>query len=315
MHADAQASLALVVQHSIQNHIQRQHQNQRCTSRSSLLRSPQLRSPRPPFPCSTWPTLSERQSRPSQRLELSRPRPRHLAARRRSSSPSAMLRVTSRQSPSLPAPAAAGLWTARASSPTPSEWSTCASECNADSSNYTITITYTSALDSDRPRSGLAALDTGAEQPSFAYPGQSFGACSYTACPIQAGVESVYTYELQTYKIVSESRAFHRACKGPLPPGLEIARWYARTTLTHSPWTASGTTSQTGPTARRSSARASRSSTPARHLGIARAHPDQLYHIMRETLRDTPKTTAVNNDAKKESPKEDLYRRRKTDKV
>jgi hypothetical protein len=83
---------------------------------------------------------------------------------------------------------------------------------DVDRSNYTISITYTSAIDSDRPRSGLAASNTGGDPPSYAYSGQSFGACSYTACPIQADVESVYTYEFKTLKSVS------RAGRIPCPP-------------------------------------------------------------------------------------------------
>lgn len=74
---------------------------------------------------------------------------------------------------------------------------------SADDSNYTITINYTSSMTSDRPRSGLSASNTGGDPPSYAYSGQSFGACSYTACPIPADVESVYTYEFRTLTSVS----------------------------------------------------------------------------------------------------------------
>ncbi|KAK8843484.1 hypothetical protein IAR55_007143 [Kwoniella newhampshirensis] len=67
-------------------------------------------------------------------------------------------------------------------------------------SNYTITLTYVSPINSSIPRSNLSARDrTGSEgSEKFPYPGQSFDGCSYTTCPIVAQETSTYTYEFAT---------------------------------------------------------------------------------------------------------------------
>ncbi|GAA5933329.1 uncharacterized protein JCM15063_001285 [Sporobolomyces koalae] len=65
--------------------------------------------------------------------------------------------------------------------------------------NYTIDIHYTSYLQAEQPRSGLSARDDSTD-PSSSYPysGQTFGGCSYTDCPVQAGKTSLYRYEFET---------------------------------------------------------------------------------------------------------------------
>ena len=75
--------------------------------------------------------------------------------------------------------------------------------------NYTITLSYTSSINSDRPRNNLIANETEeARLPDsrgyYPYSGQSFNGCSYTSCPIEAGVPQVYTYEFVTLKSVSQ---------------------------------------------------------------------------------------------------------------
>ncbi|KAK9895393.1 hypothetical protein P389DRAFT_172987 [Cystobasidium minutum MCA 4210] len=67
---------------------------------------------------------------------------------------------------------------------------------------YTITIGYTSLESSGpSPRSSLVARDD-TQDPVFeyAYSGQAFDACEYTACPVEAGLPSTYTYHFQTLK-------------------------------------------------------------------------------------------------------------------
>ncbi|GAA5873836.1 hypothetical protein JCM16303_002604 [Sporobolomyces ruberrimus] len=65
--------------------------------------------------------------------------------------------------------------------------------------NYTIDISYTTYLSSEQPRSGLLARDDRTDpSESYPYSGQTFGGCSYTDCPVQAGKLSKYTYEFDT---------------------------------------------------------------------------------------------------------------------
>ena len=78
----------------------------------------------------------------------------------------------------------------------------------ANDRNYTITLNFTSTIPSTRPRNNLVANETEeARLPNsrgyYPYSGQSFNGCSYTSCPIQAEVPSVYTYEFRTLKSVS----------------------------------------------------------------------------------------------------------------
>ncbi|ORX38957.1 hypothetical protein BD324DRAFT_617990 [Kockovaella imperatae] len=63
-------------------------------------------------------------------------------------------------------------------------------------SNYTITLTYVPPSNSSAPRANLAAEDPAGS--GYAYSGQSFGACEYTACPIEENVISTYTYKFVT---------------------------------------------------------------------------------------------------------------------
>jgi len=62
--------------------------------------------------------------------------------------------------------------------------------------NYTIELEFLSYLDSQNPRSSIVAGDP--KQGPYAYSGQSFAACKYTDCPIQANVASTYVYHFQT---------------------------------------------------------------------------------------------------------------------
>lgn len=79
--------------------------------------------------------------------------------------------------------------------------------------NYTITITFTSPADvtQAQARTGLASFD-GDEQ--TAYSGQSFSACTYTSCPIKAGVEATYTYPFRTYAAPDFDRLVFNATNG-----------------------------------------------------------------------------------------------------
>ncbi|KAA1079674.1 hypothetical protein PGT21_020507 [Puccinia graminis f. sp. tritici] len=62
--------------------------------------------------------------------------------------------------------------------------------------NYTIELDFLSYLDSQNPRSSIVAGDP--KEGPYAYSGQSFAACKYTNCPIQANVASTYVYHFQT---------------------------------------------------------------------------------------------------------------------
>lgn len=62
--------------------------------------------------------------------------------------------------------------------------------------NYTIELEFLSYLDAENPRSSIVAGDP--KEGPYAYSGQSFAACKYTNCPIQANVSSTYVYHFQT---------------------------------------------------------------------------------------------------------------------
>ncbi|POW01471.1 hypothetical protein PSHT_12532, partial [Puccinia striiformis] len=61
--------------------------------------------------------------------------------------------------------------------------------------NYTIELEFMSYLDSDNPE---VRLGWRSKEGPYAYSGQSFAACKYTNCPIQANVASTYVYHFQT---------------------------------------------------------------------------------------------------------------------
>ncbi|KAL8277684.1 hypothetical protein RQP46_009957 [Phenoliferia psychrophenolica] len=65
--------------------------------------------------------------------------------------------------------------------------------------NYTISVNFTSAISTTRPRSTVLARDD-TVVPSLRYPysGQSFDGCTYTSCPIVANISQVYTYTMNT---------------------------------------------------------------------------------------------------------------------
>ncbi|RSH95443.1 hypothetical protein EHS25_000535 [Saitozyma podzolica] len=97
-------------------------------------------------------------------------------------------------------------------SPCESGDGTAGSPCVFTNGNhYTINITYTPDLAATSPRSGLAAHDAtesyGAD--SYAYSGQSFNGCEYTACPVVAAKESEYTYEFVTLDSVFDGLTFN----------------------------------------------------------------------------------------------------------
>ncbi|KAM0748213.1 hypothetical protein T439DRAFT_292042 [Meredithblackwellia eburnea MCA 4105] len=69
--------------------------------------------------------------------------------------------------------------------------------------NYTISVNFTSFVNTTAPRSTILARDdTVVPTVRYPYSGQTFDGCAYTGCPITANIPQVYNYTMSTLKSV-----------------------------------------------------------------------------------------------------------------